>query len=46
MLFVEIFAEAAGVGIIGGSGLMGPFWPWNDWDTFTGTFTAPANTDF
>jgi len=46
VLFVEIFAEASGVGIVGGSGLMGPFWPWNNWQTFTGTFTAPANTDF
>ena len=46
VLFVEIFAEQEGVGIIGGSGLMGPFWPWNSWTTFTGSFVAPANTTF
>jgi hypothetical protein len=46
VLFVEIFAEASGIGIVGGSGLMGPFWPWGAWNTFSGTFTAPANTDF
>ena len=46
VLFVEIWAEQEGVGIIGGSGLMGPFWPWNDWGFFEGTFEAPAGTDF
>ncbi|MDX2474598.1 MAG: hypothetical protein QNL91_12920 [Candidatus Krumholzibacteria bacterium] len=46
VLFVEIFAEGDGVGIVGGSGLLGPFWPWNAWETFTGSFVAPANTDF
>ncbi len=46
VLFVEIFAEQEGVGIIGGSGLMGPFWPWNVWQQFEGTFEAPAATDF
>ncbi|MCP4088461.1 MAG: hypothetical protein GY746_01520 [Gammaproteobacteria bacterium] len=46
VLFVEIFAEASGIGIVGGSGLMGPFWPWGNWNTYSGTFNAPANTDF
>lgn len=46
VLFVEIFAEAEGVGIIGGSGLMGPFWPWGEWETFGGGFIAPENTSF
>ena len=46
VLFVEIFAEQEGVGIIGGSGLMGPFWPWNDWESYGGSFEAPLGTDF
>lgn len=46
VIFVEIFAEQEGVGIIGGSGLMGPLWPWNAWTTYTGSFMAPAGTDF
>jgi len=46
VLFVEIFAEVAGGGVIGGSGLMGPLWPWNDWAFFGGSFEAPASTDF
>jgi len=46
VLFVNIFAEQAGGGVIGGSGLLGPLWPWNDWQTFDGTFSAPAGTDF
>lgn len=46
VLFVNIFAEQAGGGVIGGSGLLGPLWPWNDWQTFGGTFSAPAGTDF
>jgi hypothetical protein len=46
VFFVEIFAEQSGVGIVGGSGLMGPFWPWNAWETFEGDFEAPANADF
>jgi hypothetical protein len=25
---------------------MGPFWPWNAWANFSGSFTAPANTNF
>ena len=46
VLFVEIFAEQSGVGIVGGSGLMGPFWPWNAWETTSSSFIAPAGTDF
>jgi hypothetical protein len=46
VFFVEIFAEQSGVGIVGGTGLMGPFWPWGAWQTFTGSFVAPAGTDF
>ena len=45
VLFVEIWAEQSGVGIIGGSGLMGPFWDW-DWTPHSGSFIAPAGTDF
>ena len=45
VLFVEIFAEQEGVGIIGGSGLMGPFWAW-DWTTTSGSFEAPIGTTF
>jgi len=46
VVFAEVFAEQEGVGIVGGSGLQGPFWPWNAWQTFTGSFMAPATTDF
>lgn len=46
VFFVEIFAEQSGVGIVGGTGLMGPFWPWNAWQQFGGSFVAPAGTDF
>jgi hypothetical protein len=46
VLFVNIFAETEGGGVIGGSGLQGPFWPWGQWQTFNGSFTAPAGTDF
>ncbi len=46
VLFVQIFAEQEGVGVIGGSGLMGPLWPWGAWTAYSGSFTAPANTDF
>ena len=42
---MEIFAEAAGVGIVGGSGLIGPLWPW-EWTSYSGTFVAPDNTTF
>ncbi len=45
VVFVEIFAEQEGVGIIGGSGLMGPLWAW-DWTTYEGSFVAPDGTDF
>jgi len=46
VVFVQIFAEQEGVGVIGGSGLMGPLWPWNNWTTYTGSFIAPMDTDF
>ncbi len=46
VLFVEIFAEQAGGGVIGGSGLMGPYWAWNAWTPYSGSFEAPAGTDF
>ncbi|MBC8367947.1 hypothetical protein H8E52_11090 [bacterium] len=45
VVFVEIFAEKDGVGILGGSGLMGPLWPW-EWTQFEGSFVAPDGTDF
>ena len=45
VFFVNIFAEQAGGGVIGGSGLMGPFWPAN-WTPYRGSFMAPAGTDF
>ena len=45
VLFVQIFAEQTGVGIVGGSGLMGPFWAW-EWTTYSGSFSAPEGTDF
>mgnify|MGYP001057978341 CR=1 FL=1 len=46
VLFVEIFAEQTGVGVIGGSGLIGPLWPWGAWTAYSGSFMAPAGTDF
>jgi hypothetical protein len=46
VFFAEVFAEQEGVGIIGGSGLQGPFFPFGVWETFAGSFTAPAGTDF
>lgn len=46
VFFVEIFAEQSGVGIVGGTGLIGPLWPWGAWQTFGGSFVAPAGTDF
>jgi hypothetical protein len=46
VLFVEMFAEQAGGGVIGGSGLLGPLFPWGAWTTYSGSFVAPANTDF
>lgn len=45
VLFAEIFCEGEGVGIVGGSGLMGPFWAW-EWTNFNGSFEAPAGTNF
>lgn len=46
VVFVEIYAEQDGAGIVGGSGLMGPLWPWNNWTNYAGSFVAPAGTDF
>ncbi|MBN1826995.1 MAG: hypothetical protein JW958_12095 [Candidatus Eisenbacteria bacterium] len=46
VLFVQIFAEQEGIGVIGGTGLMGPYWPWGAWTNFNGSFEAPAGTDF
>ena len=46
VFFAEVFAEQYGTGILGGSGLQGPFWPWANWQTFSGSFEAPAGTDF
>ncbi len=46
VLFVQIFAEQDGVGIVGGTGLMGPYWPWGAWQTFASSFEAPNGTDF
>ena len=46
VLFFEVFAEQEGVGIIGGSGLQGPFFPFNAWETFSGSFEAPTGTNF
>ena len=45
VFFVEIFAERAGGGVIGGSGLLGNYSP-TGWTTFSGSFVAPANTSF
>lgn len=45
VFFVEIFAEQSGVGIVGGSGLLGNYTP-ADWTNFSGSFVAPAGTDF
>jgi hypothetical protein len=45
VFFVELFAEQEGVGIIGGSGLLGNYTPAN-WTTFSGSFLAPTGTDF
>ena len=45
VFFVEIFAEQSGVGVVGGSGLLGNYNP-ADWTNFQGSFEAPAGTDF
>ena len=45
VLFVELFAEAEGVGIVGGSGLIGPLWPW-EWTSYSGSVVAPGNTSY
>jgi hypothetical protein len=45
VFFVQVFAEKAGGGVIGGSTLLGNYTPAN-WTRFSGSFVAPANTDF
>jgi len=45
VFFVEIFAEKAGGGVIGTSGVLGNYTP-GTWTNYSGTFTAPAGTDF
>lgn len=45
VFFVQIFAEQSGVGIVGTSGLLGNYAP-GGWTTYTGSFVAPAGTDF
>jgi hypothetical protein len=45
VLFVEMFAEQAGGGVIGGSGLLGPLFPWQ-WTNYANSFEAPAGTSF
>jgi hypothetical protein len=45
VFFVEVFAEQAGGGVIGGTGVLGPFTP-AEWTAFDGSFEAPVGTDF
>lgn len=45
VFFVEIFAEQAGGGVIGQSGLLGNYTP-ADWTAYDGSFEAPVGTDF
>lgn len=45
VFFVQVFAEKSGAGIVGTSGLLGNYTP-GGWQTFTGSFMAPAGTDF
>jgi hypothetical protein len=45
VFFVEIFAEQAGGGVIGGSGVLGTYTP-ADWTTYTGSFNVPAGASF
>ena len=45
VLFIEIFAEQADGGVLGGTGVLGPFFN-TEWETVTGSFVAPAGTDF
>jgi hypothetical protein len=44
VFFVEIFAQNSVGAVIGNSGLLGSYAPGN-WTHFSGSFTAPANTD-
>ncbi len=45
VFFVQVFAEQSGVGIVGTSGLLGNYVP-AAWTHYSGSFTAPAGTDF
>ena len=46
VVFAEVIAEEAGGGLLASSGLLGPLWPWDAWETFGGSFNAPVGTDF
>lgn len=43
--FVQVFAEKSGTGIVGTSGLLGNYAA-AGWNTYQGSFVAPAGTDF
>jgi hypothetical protein len=45
VFFVQIFAEKTGAGIVGSSGLLGNYAS-AGWNTYSGSFMAPAGTDF
>ena len=45
VFFVEIFAEQAGGGVIGSSGVLGTYTP-SDWTTYSGSFNVPAGASF
>lgn len=45
VFFAQIFAEKSGVGIVGTSGLLGNYAS-AGWNTYSGSFVAPAGTDF
>ncbi len=45
VFFVQIFAEKTGAGIVGTSGLLGNYAS-AGWNTYSGSFVAPAGTDF
>ena len=46
VVFIQVFAEQSGGGVIGGSGLLGPFFPEGGWIVVAGSFPAPVGTDF
>ncbi|NJD17727.1 MAG: hypothetical protein FIA95_00350 [Gemmatimonadetes bacterium] len=45
VFFVQVFAEKTGAGIVGSSGLLGNYAA-AGWNTYQGSFVAPAGTDF